>query len=651
MQLNDAQRKLGITPFPVGGATGDVLVKASPANFDVAWSALLGGAILAGNGIVFAGNTVHFAQAAAYTAGAMPFAAGAATIGFDATNLFWDNTNKRLGIGLGAPLYRLHATEAVSVAGSTSYLAFFQQTVSAAFVGTCRAVIGSVESTQAANSNTGLYSGASYSAIHQGAGNFTGVHHHIGLEVYHGKGPSGTGSMAATVGLFVQALNQNVAGAVTVTYDVLLKTAITTGAITTRWGVYQEDPDGFNFFAGHSSIGTASTATTHMLRLERNFATTSSVQGLYSLTQNTPAADTGNILRGAYVIARVAGASNYTLATDSVIGIQGQALHNGTGTVAGMTGVFSSVIKQTTGLVTNAYGFRVQLMNSDATGAIGTGYGFFGQTPTVTGAITTYYGLFLQAGAGTTVYGIAQSGAADLNYLAGFSAFGSTSPVNTTFALFGASTATIASMRIAKGSAAYGGAVEGDYWNDFTQGCLIGHINGLKQYDARVSFVQTADKAITNTNAETTMFGTGIGTLTFPANFFSAGKTLKITLRGKHTMDATPPTITFRVKLGGVTFASVAYTDLNDTDQYFELDFLLTCRTTGAGGTGIGQGYILMSEVSGGPPNIDFEQLVMTATAAMNTTGALALDVTAQPSVADAGSALTITNAIVEVKA
>jgi hypothetical protein len=316
------------------------------------------------------------------------------------------------------------------------------------------------------------------------------------------------------------------------------------------------------------------------------------------------------------------------------------------GSLAEIIGGWFSVSMTGSGPVTTAYGGRF-FVSVTASANVTTAHGILVETPVASGTLSTYYGVRVNAGAGSAIYGIAQIGTADLNYFAGYTAFGSVSPVTSTFALFGASTATVSSMRIVAGTAAYAGTVEGDFWNDYTQKCLIGHIDGLKQYDSRVCFVQTADKTITNTNVETTCFGTGIGSLTFPADFFVVGKTLRITLRGTRTCDPSPPDYTFRVKLGGVTWASHACTDVNESNRYFELSFILTCRTTGAGGTGIGQGFIWTANGSSG--GIILGELVMTATGAMNTTGSLAIDVTCQPSVADAGTSLTFTNPLVEI--
>jgi hypothetical protein len=652
-QISEWRRKLGILSASMfaGGMTGDVLSKASNANYDFVWSPLLGGLVLAGNGIVFSGgNTVNFAQAGAYTAGAVPFATGAATMGFDAASLFWDDANDFFGIGTAVPAGRLHVVQAYADASGT-FMSRHNATQTTSG-GVKRAFYASFETIGAGNFIAGLNSAGIFESLHSGSGDVSTAVLHIGCEIYHGKSAAGTGNMDGSIGLSIQSLNQNVVGTVGAAYDIFIQTPITTGTITNNYAIWQNSPSAFSFFAGNVSIGTPTFSNLIGLRVERTLAETGAgvnVWNIYNaLTNSSNGVSTASNFVAGFFRTTTEGSQLYQGAVGTVC-ISADSVHNGSAQCDYVSGVRAFSRKTNTGVVATAYAVYAHCRNENATGAINTAYSLYAVTPIVTGAITTYYGLYLSAGAGTTVYGIAQAGTTDLNYLAGFSAFGSSAAVNTTFALFGASTAAISSQRILRGSAAYAGTVEGDYWNDFTQKCLIGHIDGLKQFDSRVMFVATADKTVTNTNAETTMFAAGIGTLTFPADFFVVGKSVRITLRGHHTMDASPPTLTFRVKLGGVTFASVVYTDLNDTNQYLEVSFILTCRTTGAGGTGIGQGYVLMHEQTGGSASADIEQLVMTATAAMNTTGTLALDVTAQPSVADAGSTFTITNAIVEV--
>lgn len=819
-QLAEAQRKLGIIPgayIPADGAAGTVLTKASAADYDTFWGPP--GAPAAGNGIVVVGNVVNFAQAGAYTAGAIPFATGVATMGFDAANLFWDDANNFFGIGTaGAPTNPLNVVHAYADALNQTMVMLV--TTTSVSGGVKRCFIMDATSIGVNNFNAGLISGGAFQATHQGSGTVTGANRIVGLEVYHGKGTAGTGAIDSTVGLFVQALNQNALGAITDTYDIYIQSPIVTGTISNRYGVYQVSTASFNFFGGNTSIGTATFSTTIIARLERAYVTnTQAVYGTFCDVTNTPAAGTGQINCAGRFTFRTAGAQAFTLLDFSTIGCWGEVIHNGTntvttangirgfvnkattgsitaaiavrgiidnnngggtitnayvffaqspvvsgsfgawygvyvqgsgvsngygvyqigtadfnffggnisistatfdsnitcrmqksyavsgatttygyyaditetagalssgshnganiqltlagaqnytyayaatgirdiaahngsGTATGVTGILLSHRKTSTGAVTSSYGIRIDAQNTNATAAIGTAYDIYIATATTTGAITTHYGIYIQAVGGTTAYGVAQLGTTDLNYFAGFTACGSASPVNTAWLLLGASTATITSLRIPIGSAAYGGTVEGDFWNDFTQKCLIGYIDGLKQYDVRDGFVQTDDKDVTNTNAETTMFGAGIGTLTFPANFFVVGKTVRVTLRGVLTQPVGGPTWTWRVKLGGVTLAtSGAVTHAAETNRVWMLTFLLTCRTTGAGGTVIGQGGVFHYE-TGGPASVALAELPMAATAALNTTLARTLDVTLQLSAADAGQHNVTTNATVEV--
>jgi hypothetical protein len=496
-----------------------------------------------------------------------------------------------------------------------------------------------------------LISGGSYSAFHEGSGVTTGALRFVGIEVYAGKGLSGTGAMAGSVCAYIQSSNQNVTGAITDCYDIYIATPITTGTITNNYAIYQVSPAAFSFFAGLLAVGTASVATNVALRVQRSFTVAANIYGVWSSVTQTAAAASALFHYGMTGIMTTAGAQNYTIATEeAVTGVYGQAIHSGTGTNTGVTGVRGYALKSGTGVVAVAKGVSALCANT-AANALTVAYSFFGTTPVNSGGgtIGTFYGCYLSAGAGTTIYGLAQVGTADLNYFAGKSAFGSAAPVATAFALFGASTAAITSQRILQGSAAYAGTVEGDFWNDFTQHCLIGYLAGVKQFDTRTLFVQTADQTISNSNVETTLFGAGIGTLTMPINFFVVGKSIRVTLRGILTNDATPPTTTFRLKLGGVTFASVADTPvINLTNVYWEISWIVICRTTGAGGTAIGQGCLLeqVTAVAGTP--ILFP-ITMSATAALNTTAVAVLDVTAHPNVADAGSSITCTNATVEV--
>lgn len=187
--------------------------------------------------------------------------------------------------------------------------------------------------------------------------------------------------------------------------------------------------------------------------------------------------------------------------------------------------------------------------------------------------------------------------------------------------------------------------VEGDIWHDQDRNNLsYASVGGTELYINHTLFVQTANKTLTDTGS---LFTTGVGTLTLPANYLKAGKTLRFWLRGYHTMDVTPPNITVALTLGGVTVCTTgSFSDAANTNQYWELIGDITCRTTGVLGTVWGQGKFNMEEGGG---TADTRGLTATAAATVNTTISLAIDATVTYSVADAGSPIICTNAVVSV--
>lgn len=156
-------------------------------------------------------------------------------------------------------------------------------------------------------------------------------------------------------------------------------------------------------------------------------------------------------------------------------------------------------------------------------------------------------------------------------------------------------------------------------------------------------FSQTASVTVTNTVTETSVVSTGAGTVTFPANYFAAGTSITIRLWGIHTATGNP-TIRWRVKLGSVVLLdSTAVTSQTSTNQAMDVDGVITCRTTGASGTFIGQGkYIEVGNLLQGMAN--------TTTATVDTTVAQTLDVTIQWGTAAVGDSVTVTNLTVDGK-
>ena len=142
----------------------------------------------------------------------------------------------------------------------------------------------------------------------------------------------------------------------------------------------------------------------------------------------------------------------------------------------------------------------------------------------------------------------------------------------------------------------------------------------------RVMFTQTADST-TTANTLTTLFGTGVGTLTLPANFLTAGRAIRIKMGGYiSVVDGSDSTKTLTLSLGGTTVAtgtSIA-TLASLLNQDWRAEATITCRTTGAPGTvqasGRWETQVATSNMLGGVDAIS------TAATSITTTSALAID-------------------------
>ena len=161
-----------------------------------------------------------------------------------------------------------------------------------------------------------------------------------------------------------------------------------------------------------------------------------------------------------------------------------------------------------------------------------------------------------------------------------------------------------------------------------------------------VLFTQTADQTIANTVTETTLFGTGVtvgGGLTLPANFFVAGKTLKLHIHGYHSSTGNP-NVTIKIKLGSTVVATATDVSGNGATDGFYFDGEIVCRTTGATGTVSAGGQYDEVHTSGLNMGI-----VQTGTTTIDTTASQVIDVTLTWGTADAGNTVTSQIAYVEV--
>ncbi len=208
-----------------------------------------------------------------------------------------------------------------------------------------------------------------------------------------------------------------------------------------------------------------------------------------------------------------------------------------------------------------------------------------------------------------------------------------------------ASTTSTASLRLDAGTAPTS-PNEGDLWADSTQKGIVMFANGIKQVSSGTIFTQTANTSVSATTTETTLLGSGVGTLTLPANFWVPSKTIKIKVTCSDIdTDATPGTWTIRGKYGSTTIVSHAGTPTaSQTNGTGDTEIILTCRTAGASGTIAG--YI---KTTYGYTGVSTFMGTTTSTTTVNTTASGAIGVTMQFGNSNAGNNITSLISIVEV--
>ena len=170
----------------------------------------------------------------------------------------------------------------------------------------------------------------------------------------------------------------------------------------------------------------------------------------------------------------------------------------------------------------------------------------------------------------------------------------------------------------------------------------------------RLLYTATASATVANTTAETSIIGTGIGSLSMPATavealpvttvpFWFAGKTIRVRVMGYISQLVAGPNRTVKIYLGSTALGTVGPSSVATavTDKGFMYEFLTTCRTTGATGTAFTQGTLFHSGLG---------QNYMNATSAVtiDTTTAAALDVKFTWGTGDPGNTITATNVTVE---
>lgn len=195
------------------------------------------------------------------------------------------------------------------------------------------------------------------------------------------------------------------------------------------------------------------------------------------------------------------------------------------------------------------------------------------------------------------------------------------------------------------GQSSAGSSNLGDIWYNTTSKAAGVNAANAKQTLLGVIFTQTATGTVANTTTETSLDSTGVGTKTLPANFFVAGKTLRVTGWGVHSAVVVLPTIRIKVKFGStVILDTTAVNDLADTNGVFKIEGYITCRTTGATGTVFAEGVYQEFGLTPGT-----FQMANTATVTIDTTTTQAITVTCTWGTASASNTISLTNFTLEV--
>lgn len=202
---------------------------------------------------------------------------------------------------------------------------------------------------------------------------------------------------------FTNRLTLTSGGVMTVS-DAQLTTATVTGNLTLGADVVisRRTTNIAAFAAGDSlevptnfAVGTTITANTYANLAATSTATSGNIIGYDSQIQANPAGASSARYYGMRFVASVtsANAQNFTDATGGLTGLEGNAQHNGTGTVTSLVGLLSFSSMSSTGTVTTGVGVDSYGIDASSGGTVTTWYSFQGRGPRLSGngTVTTAY--------------------------------------------------------------------------------------------------------------------------------------------------------------------------------------------------------------------------------------------------------------------
>jgi hypothetical protein len=170
-----------------------------------------------------------------------------------------------------------------------------------------------------------------------------------------------------------------------------------------------------------------------------------------------------------------------------------------------------------------------------------------------------------------------------------------------------------------------------DFATGSSSGLLVADTSGNLTKTAGLTalgvFAQTSSVTVADTATSTTLLGALTGSATLPADFFGVGKTIKIYVSGTYSQDTGSQTCALKLTIGGVAVGTITFTHSGGlTNVFFDAEFTLTCRTTGATGT---LQFMAIGRLNhSGTDLLNFFQVSATS-GSIDTTGTLAIDLQA----------------------
>ena len=154
-------------------------------------------------------------------------------------------------------------------------------------------------------------------------------------------------------------------------------------------------------------------------------------------------------------------------------------------------------------------------------------------------------------------------------------------------------------------------------------------------------YAQTSNSVpVTATNVESSLIGTGVGTLSVPANSFKVGDSFVAKLYG-HISCVGTATIQIKIKSGSVILADTGIVALDTTtNKHWQVEVNFTIRQLGVAGVGSIASGGLFSYIKNAGLNFEGENFSIVNNTTFNTAIINTLDITAQWNTNNAGNTI-----------